>query len=432
MLRWTSRSAHTGTPWRTVASCAVIGAVLAVAACSSSTAKSSSTTAAGGSTTTKGTSSSQLLGPLDKATGDPIKIGIISDGKSDTNDISIEGRVATATEKFLNDHKKGIAGRPVQIFECDDELDPAKATDCGNQMVEQKVAVVVIGQSAVVENSWQAVHAAGLPVMLYSANGSDILADGQTTFVLADPIASAVNVPLAVAKQAKTKKVAAIVIDVPEATDLFKTLAPPLFKKAGIQLQLIPVPLGTADVTPQLQSLTTDGTGEAFVVGNDALCISVFNGLRSVGFTGKIAAVAQCVTNTTRQAVPGDELKGMVISAQAPVGVNDPSMDLYEAVAKTYGSNIALDDARGAGMFTVLMALHSALQNATGDLTPQAITAAIKAAPKATLEASGGLTFQCNGKADPASPAVCSAGVLTATLDDQGNPVSYKASQPTS
>jgi hypothetical protein len=75
------------------------------------------------------------------------------------------------------------------------------------------------------------------------------------------------------------------------------------------------------------------------------------------------------------------------------------------------------------------MALASGLKGATGDLTSDSITAAIKAAPAATLEAAGGLKFQCNAQADPANPSVCSAGVLTATLNDQGNPVSYKASQ---
>jgi branched-chain amino acid transport system substrate-binding protein len=329
----------------------------------------------------------------------------------------------------MNEHTGGIAGHKVQIVECDTQSDPAKGTDCGNQMVEQKVPVVVIGQSAVLDNAWQPLHAAHLPVLIYSANGTGELADAQSTFILADPIASAVEVPLAVAKAAKTKKVAAVVIDVPQATDLFKTTAPPLFKKAGISLQLIPVPLGTPDLTPQLQALATNGTGEAFVVGNDALCISAFNGLKAVGYTGKIAAVAQCVTDNTRKAVPGDILKGMVISAQAPIGTNDPSMKLYTAVAKKYGTNIDLADARGAGVFTVLMALGSGVAGATGDLTSDSITAAMKAAPAAVLQAAGGLKFQCNGQADSANPAVCSAGVLTATLDEKGNPVSYKASQ---
>jgi branched-chain amino acid transport system substrate-binding protein len=53
----------------------------------------------------------------------------------------------------------------------------------------------------------------------------------------------------------------------------------------------------------------------------------------------------------------------------------------------------------------------------------------MKAAPAAVLQAAGGLKFQCNGQADVANPAVCSAGVLTATLDEKGSPVSYKASQ---
>ena len=408
---------------------AVAAAMLLLAACSTSKAANGSATT---STSASGSSStgSSLLGPIARATGSPIQIGLISDGIDGVNDASIEGRVAAATAKYLNERRNGIDGHVVNIVECDEQGDPAKGTDCGNQMVQQKVAAVLVNQASVTENAWVPVHAAHIPMMIYSTQNAAIEADTQSTFLLADPIASAIRVPIAVAQQVHTKKVAAVVIDVPQATDLYRVAAPPLFKQAGVQLQVIPVPLGTPDVTPQVQALASNGTGEVFVVGNDALCISIFNGLRAVGYTGKIAAITQCITNATLKAVPASQLKGMVISAPAPMGVNDPSLDLYNAVAKTYGSNIDLTSVVGVGMFTTMMALADSVQNAKEPLTPANIISAIKSAPKLTLQASGGLTFQCNGKADPASPAVCSAGVLTATLDDKGNPVSYKASQP--
>src|SRR5262249_25558823 len=159
----------------------------------------------------------------------------------------------------------------------------------------------------------------------------------------------------------------------PQATDLFTKTAPPIFHKAGIDLRVIPVPLGTADLTPQIQQVATDGTGLAFVVGNDALCISAFNALRSVGYTGKIAAIAQCITETTRKSVPGSQLDGMVISAQTPVGTNDPSMQIYEDLIKAYGHDVDVDNALGVGMFTTLAALASAIGRTSGELTPESV-----------------------------------------------------------
>ena len=45
--------------------------------------------------------------------------------------------------------------------------------------------------------------------------------------------------------------------------------------------------------------------------------------------------------------------------------------------------------------------------------------------PWSVLPASGGLHFQCNGKAAPAEPATCSNGILLATLDGKGKAVKY-------
>ncbi|WP_007516403.1 ABC transporter substrate-binding protein [Pseudofrankia saprophytica] len=365
------------------------------------------------------------LGPVDKASGAPVKIGVITDGASPTADHTNDNKVAEATTKYLNEHKGGIGGRPIEITICETLGDPAKASDCGNQMVEKGVSAAIIGTSAVLEPAWKPMSDAKIPVVIYGSGEPDVLAS-PTTFVLADPTFGIIQLPIQVAKDEGNKKVTTVVIDVPSALHSAQEVAPPLFQKAGIGYNLIRVAPGTADMTPQMQGVVDNGSDEVFIIGNDSFCISAMNGLKAVGFTGTISAIAQCITDSTRKSVPGATLKDMVISANVPLGTDNPSMNLYTKVAETYGKGIDLSFQDGMIMFTLVSALQAATQGITGDITPATLTSTIKGMKETELPGAGGMKFRCNGKAVADSPASCVRGGLASTLDDKGQPAEYK------
>ena len=78
----------------------------------------------------------------------------------------------------------------------------------------------------------------------------------------------------------------------------------------------MPVALGTADMTPQMQKVVNDNPkGVVHIVGNDGFCIAAFNGLRTAGFKGQVTAIPQCFSDATRTSVPKDFLEGIKISA---------------------------------------------------------------------------------------------------------------------
>ncbi|OHV48825.1 ABC transporter substrate-binding protein [Pseudofrankia sp. BMG5.36] len=365
------------------------------------------------------------LGPVDKATGAPVKIGLIGEGATPVLDARPADQVAEATVKYLNEHKAGIGGRPIELTICETQGDPSKAADCGNQMIEKGVVAVLIGTSGVVDDAWKPLGEAKIPVMLYGSSDPALLSS-QTTFSLGNPTFPVIDLPIQVAKDEGNKKVTAIVIDVPAALHSAQEVAPPLFAKAGIGYDLIRVAPGTADMTPQMQQVVSNGSDEVFIIGNDSFCISAMNGLKAVGFTGTISAISQCVTDATRKSVPGATLKGMVVSATAPVGPDSPSMRLYQKVVDTYGTDIdtSVQDSMIAFMLTA--GLQTALDGISGDITPATVTSTIKAMKETELPGGAGLKFRCNGKADPANPAVCVLGGLTTTLDDKGQPAAYK------
>src|SRR5262249_33399406 len=152
--------------------------------------------------------------------------------------------------------------------------DPGKTSDCANQLIRDGVAAVVIGSDGVLETSWKILHDAGIPVVNYAATQSSLLQDSASTFVMADPQAFVVNTPMGVAESAGAKEVSVIVVDLPIATDVYDSGVQQLFQSHNLKLDLVPVALGTADMTPQAQQIVSKNPdGVVMVVGPDSFCI---------------------------------------------------------------------------------------------------------------------------------------------------------------
>ncbi len=369
-----------------------------------------------------------LLGPDDPASGKPVKIGMVSDGTTQAYDAADELRAAKATAKYWNAYRGGIGGRPIQVVTCETGGDAAGATDCANQMVEDDVVAVAQSQSAVADSLWEPVHAAGIPTMFFQTSSQGALLDHQSSFAIVNPLTALFGLPITVAKNEGADKIAFVLIDVPQAVQALKTLGPAIMNKAGLDYDVIRIPPGTADMTSQMQQVVDSGARVVQVTGNDAFCIAAFNGLHAVGYHGKIATLSQCITNATRQAVPGDVLDGIQVASSVAMGAtDDPTYQLYQAVMATYGDDVHhVDDPTAMGGYTAMAALASALNGITGDITPQTVTATIKAMPPADLPGGGGVTFQCNGAISTLLPAVCTNEWLQTSLGTDGQPTTYK------
>jgi branched-chain amino acid transport system substrate-binding protein len=371
-----------------------------------------------------------ILGTKNPAKGTPVKIGLISDDLAGTTDNSLETPVTNAAVQWINQYRNGVGGHPIQIDRCVTNGEPGKSTDCANQMIADKVAAVLTGSNRNFQNSWEPLHAAGIPVFSFAAGYPPALADSASTFVFGAGTAgfNALNIGAAQNMKPKSKTVTAVVIDVPAATDPYKTTLPPIYKDAGLALDLVTVPAGTADMTAQMARVASSNPkGPVFVLGNDGFCISAFNGLRTAGYKGQVTAIPQCFSDATRTAVPADFLEGIQITSGAPIDTpKDPSMKQYAAVLDKFGAS-SVDKSRttGVSMFQGVLGLNIATQTLKGEATPQSIIAAAKSMPWTELPATGGLHAQCGKAVQPANPAVCMPGSLAATLGPDGKATKY-------
>jgi branched-chain amino acid transport system substrate-binding protein len=367
-----------------------------------------------------------LLGPEEEASGDPVVIGMVSDGATQAFDNTDELRAAEAAAEFWNTHRGGVAGRPVEVVTCETGAEPAGGTDCANQFVEAGVVAATLSQSAVAASVWEPLHAAGIPTFWFQA-GTDIAVDDQSSFTIFNPELTLLGLPLSVAETEEAEKVTFVVIDVPQALETLDEIEP-IMEEAGLEHEIVAIPPGTADMTPQMQQVADGGADVVQVVGNDAFCIAAFNGLSSVGYEGAITSITQCFTDATREAVAGEALEGIYVTSTIALGAeDDPTFQLYEAVIDAFGEDVQdINNATSMGGYVAMSSLLTSLEELTGDVTPESVIEAIKAMPEAEVPGGGGMTFRCGGSADPEQPAVCSNQSLRTQLDAEGRPTDYE------
>lgn len=420
-----TEGAHRRGRWRRAGAVAALS-VLLIAACGS---KDDNKTSSSNDTTATTASAADLLGPVNKATGTPIKIGMVSDGATDNYDNTDELRSAKATAEYWNEHHGGIGGHPIQVVTCETKGDPAGATDCGNQFVAQKVVAVGLSQSGVADSVWPPLHAAGIPAFFFQFNGGDMMKDNKTSFVMQNPLATLFGGPIAAAQKANADRIDFIIIDVPVALSSFQSGdAKKILDKAHLKYDLIKIPPGTADMTAQMQQVVNNKAGAVQIVGNDAFCIAAINGLKAVGYTGARAAVSQCITDATRKGVPSPGLKDIAITATQAVGdTSDTAYQRYQAVMAKYGTDVKdVPNALAMGGYTTMASLAQAMSGVTGDVTPASAAAAMRSMKKADFPGADGITYQCGGSAFPSQPAVCTNQSLSATLDANGEIAKYE------
>lgn len=400
----------------------VLGVALALTAAGCSSSSSDSSTP-----TTKVDSS--LLGPKKAATGEPLTVGFISDGKSAAGDGTVEIPSAQAAVKYVNQHLGGVAGRPLALKICNTGLTPSGATDCVNQMIAAKVPAVLENTSGVAAPITKGLTAAGIPLLVYVTGDQDtLLSDGVN--VLTNTLAGLAG-PIKFAEDNNAKRAALVLIDVPAAAGPLKALAAPLYKKAGIEADFVPVAQGTADMTPQMQSELAKNPDQITVIGDPPFCTSALKALRTLGYKKTIIVVPQCITADTAKGVPGG-LAGVTMFAVESTDPKDPEVALYDAAMGTYAPDVAPHFGTTSGGWAVVLGFARAMSNLAGPVTPDSVKAAFLSSGPQPMPLLGNHTFECNRKQMALTPAVCSQGAVIARLDKDGNATSTKSFDATS
>jgi branched-chain amino acid transport system substrate-binding protein len=366
----------------------------------------------------------EVLGTPNPASGDPVKVGFIADGRTPVLDNTHMVPAAEATVDYLNEYQGGIAGHPIELVTCETEGDPGKATNCGNQMVQEDVVLTIMPENQQPLAVHTVMAANAIPLFVYGVTDQAITQDAESSFMIASLTAGLSALPIDVAEEEGIDKVTVLVVDVPAATGFYEdgSFGAQQFDDAGIDLEVVKVPLGAPDITPQINEVVGGDDTVVQIVGDETLCIGAINGLKTNGFEGPITVLNTCVSEATKTAI-GPNMEGVVMASPTPIGDDSNSgIQLWNAIYEKYAPDF--DDATlGLTTFVTTYSAWQALEGLTGEVTPETVRTTIKDAAEMPLVTGAGLNFRCNGKAAPDTPAVCTGGALRVALDAEGNPV---------
>lgn len=395
---------------RFVTASSAIVVVLLLVACGSGSS------GAGGSNTAT-TVDVAMLGAKDQATGDPIKIGVVVDGKADAMDSTSVLAAAEATADYANEHLGGINGHRIDVESCTTGGTHSGATTCAVQLTRAKVAVAIVPMSSQDGAVVKGLEGSGIPTVAFTTVNPTIVANPDA-FVLGNPFA-AIAAPAAVAEERGLDKVGLVVIDVPATTGPISALAAPIYERAGIEFDLINVSPQVADMTPQIQQ-AIDADNDLLVIGGtEQFTISALKAIQQLGYDGDVMLAGVSSAPAVAAAVPG-VLDGVQVISPVSSDSNDPDVQLYHAVMATYAEGIEEIGVTPNG-FVAMLGFVRAVTGADDAVDAASTKAAMASMGKAEdLPMGAGIAYQCGAKPIAFAPSVCSADVLVGTLDADG------------
>ena len=402
----------------------VAAASVAIASCSSSGGSSSTNS---GTTTGSGSAAADPLGTPNKATGTPVTIGYLAEGQAESVDTTGEIKGAQAAAAYVNDYLGGIAGHPITLKTCETQLSPAKATDCSQQMVSANAAAVGEGSLGEADQSIDVLAPAKIPVISAAVSTQKALTT-PGVFVLTNSL-SYFGTPIADAAKAGVKKLDLMVINVPAAAGPAQQLAPLLGANAGVQVKVVTVPTGSADMSPQVAAALKDNPDGFFMLGDPTFCTSALKAIKTLAPTKKVWGIDRCIGAAGGASIPGGYEGVRIVSAVA-LDTTTPDGKIYAAALSKYGKGAKVESQSAIG-YTTLLGMATALNAAKiTDVTAAGITAGMKAMPQSPLPLSAGGTFQCDGKQLGIVPNVCSSAGIISTADKDGKLATYEAVTP--
>jgi len=397
-------------------------AALAAAALTAVACGGGGSNGSAGGGTASASADTAVLGTAKAATGTPVKIGWVSDGRTPAVDTTNEIKSAQATAAYANAYLGGLLGHPIELVTCETKYVPATAQACGNMFVQQRVAAVAVGSPGQTDPWLQVVQAAGIPVGA-TLLSTTLALSSPGVFVWGNPLA-VFGTPAAYARDNKLTKAAVLVTDVPAATGPAKALEPIFFRNGGATADVIAIPAGTADMTPQVQSAKRPQLYH--VIGDPTFCASAIRAIRTIDPSASITAIDRCLGADKGASIPGG-YKGIKIVAQFNTDVNDSEYKLYKAVIAKFGRSLPLDASAASGYQGMLGFVRAVNAGGGTDVTSAGILKALQTMPATPYPLVGGAKFKCDGTALAGiSKNICSTVAFVADGVADGSTSNYK------
>ncbi len=362
---------------------------------------------------------SSALGAAHPATLPAVTIGLISDGGggSSIGTAALVEQGAKAAVAYQNEYGDGLEGHKIDLYICENQSTPAGGQTCANDMVQKGVVAVVEPVTGQGQTEVPTITAAGIPYITISgASTAELTTPGS--FAIDGGFPAYLGAEALSAKQHGYTKVGVLVDNVPAAIQGAEALGGIVFKAAGVGFTVVPVNSGTADMSPQLQSVVSGGADAVGMVGDVTFCSSFLQAYNTLDLKLPRYVLSTCQDPSILDSATLDKaLAGSYITTTTQASKSD--LALYGALIKKYdpkaspNPNVSSNQASGV---TPVLTLAAIMKGSTEPVTAAGIKTQTETAKNVVVPLSGGLTFTCNGMAIPLLKSVCSSSAALGVI----------------
>lgn len=392
---------------RSVVALAVVGTALLSAACSSSASKGGSSDSAaspGGS-----------VAPGKPATGTPIKIGLINQGKGAVTFPEVANPMIAAV-KYANAHG-GAGGHRIDLHVCLDDGTAGDSASCATKLVSDNVVAVLDGEDLNNASAHSILDNAHIPMIGWNPFTAADFASTNSFYM--SPGYDVFTTIVKIMREDFHAKTAGYLQPGLAAAQGPLGYMQKAAKKVGLEIKPVSYDYGSASYTAPVAQLVASHPDVIFTYAADKTASPIISAIRQAGFQGKIFAGT---TRTFVDALGAGNSKDINVQAtlydwhipqKAPANVR-PEIAAFLAAMKQFDSGQPAT-AYGQWAFSATMNLISVLGSMTSTPTPTSVTAAFK--QNVTRHNYMGNTWNCPNASLPVSPGTCVRGMQIVSFD---------------
>jgi len=362
--------------------------------------------------------------PDDPATGAPLRIGFVSTEGGAVVSLPAMREGAQAAVEYINKNAGGIAGRSIDLVVCKQQEEPTSATKCANEFVEQKVAAVLSPGTSQGGTILPIVAGAGIPYVTLNGVSPQELTSPDSA-ALSAGLPGTITAMAAAAGDKGMKTFTLFASDGGGLGALVDAMGAPLFQGAGVELKVVPIPLGVPDPTPLVTSGLSGKPDGVSVIADAATCASVYKAIQTTDPGVQKIFIPVCLDPNVTGVIGMDAVAGSTGITATDYLSDRPDSVLYRSVLQAYAPDATVTGTASSG-YQVVMALALAADGIQGEVTSASIREALRTAKGIEMPAGGGVTFTCDGTAVPQMASICARQMLIGEIDDQGVPVNLK------
>lgn len=350
-----------------------------------------------------------------EATGEPIVLGMMNQENTPVGSFPELSQATQAGIDFVNEQLGGVGGRPLELDVCNTEFSTEGSTACAQRFVQAEVPAVL----------------GGIDVF---GTGIETLADNDIPYLGGIPVSDqSVTNPISYqwsggiwgasvafaahsARELGASRAAIVYGEFGPITQAAEFGRDTLEALGADEVQLIPHPIVSTDLTSPIQAAASNDPDVVFVLTADTGCKAAFDAVQTVGLEAQMFYVGACASpNIIAQATP-EQTNGAIFNVEGEIDRDSPNPDteLYVAVVEEYGDGL---DPIGAGTVTFrsFMNVYAVLRG-LDEVTPAAIIESLQG--QAETPSFMGHPYTCDGEQFEGLPGLCSPQQILAQIDE--------------